>query len=172
MGRALGSRATAPPGVVRETLPAEPTVADALATSLTDALQRLLRNDPLARLGDAEGLHQLRVALRRLRSDLRTLEDHVDPAWRAGMHGRQATGATRLAARLADAQGALGTLQDVAVAEAAIRDTLDGHRPDADYAFEAGRIVERQRARASDARRAFFDISADLRRRHWRKWAS
>ena len=51
--------------------------------SVADALARLVHNDPLARLGEEEGIHQVRVALRRLRSDLRTLGDAVDPAWRS-----------------------------------------------------------------------------------------
>ena len=79
--RALGSRATATPDISAIALPSDPTMADALAASIADALLRLLRNDPLTRQGDAEGLHQLRVSLRRLRSDLRTLEEIVEPAW-------------------------------------------------------------------------------------------
>ncbi|HEY6608413.1 MAG TPA: CHAD domain-containing protein [Candidatus Limnocylindria bacterium] len=80
--RALGSRATAPPDVVAPRMPAEPTMADALSAALADAYLRLVRNDAGARLGDVEAVHQLRVALRRLRSDLRTLGDAVDPSWR------------------------------------------------------------------------------------------
>ena len=56
-----------------------PTMADALA-SLADNVGRLIHHDPLARLGRVEGVHQVRVALRRLRSDLRTLQAAVDPA--------------------------------------------------------------------------------------------
>ena len=42
---------------------------------------RLLTNDPAARLGsDPEAVHQARVATRRLRSDLKTLEPLLDPA--------------------------------------------------------------------------------------------
>ena len=307
--RALGSRATATPDISAIALPSDPTMADALAASIADALLRLLRNDPLTRQGDAEGLHQLRVSLRRLRSDLRTLEEIVEPAWlgriepdlrtvadalgeardldvliarlqpadgapnralvplfagldkrrakareavtrvldasiypalldelvaaasrppvappasepavtalpplvlrawdrlerRAGdlsatsseedyhrtriaakraryaaelaarvLTGAQATGARRLAARLADVQDQLGTLQDAAVAEATMRATLAG-KPNAQYAFEIGRMVEQQRNLAADARRAFADTWADLRRRRWRKWAT
>ena len=306
--RALGSRATATPDIAAVILPSEPTIADALADSIADALLRLLRNDPLTRMGDAEGLHQLRVSLRRLRSDLRTLEDMVEPTWMARIEpdlrtvadalgeardldvlvqrltpdgdasraalaplfaslerrrakaretvdrvlnapiypalldelvaaasrppvappaaepattalpplmlnawdrlerraeelsgtspeadyhrtriaakraryaaelaarvltGRQAAGAKRLAARLADVQDQLGTLQDAVVAEATMRATLSG-RPDTQYAFEIGRLVERQRNLAADARRDFADTWADLRRRRWRKWA-
>ena len=308
--RALGSRATATPDITPVVLPPEPTIADALAAAIADALLRLLRNDPLTRLGDAEGLHQLRVSLRRLRSDLRTLGDMVEPTWlarvepdirtvadalgeardldvlverltpvdgaqttalgplfatleqrratareavvrilnepvypalidelvaaasrppvappaaeaaatalpplvmdawdrlerRAGelssasseddfhrtriaakraryaaelaarvLGDKQAAGARRLAERLADVQDQLGTLQDAAVAEATMRATLMGRRADAQYAFEIGRLVEQQRNLAAEARRAFADTWADLRRRRWRKWAT
>lgn len=308
--RALGSRATATPDIAPVVLPSEPTIADALAAAIADALLRLLRNDPLTRMGDAEGLHQLRVSLRRLRSDLRTLGDMVEPTWMARVEpdlrtvagalgdardldvlverltpadgsptmalrplfstlerrrtaakeavaqilnepvypelidhlvaaasrppvappaaepaasalpplvmdawdrlerraselsstsseddyhrtriaakraryaaelaarvlgGKQASGAGRLAARLADVQDQLGTLQDAAVAEATMRATLVDRRADAQYAFEIGRLVEQQRNLAAEARRAFADTWADLRRRRWRKWAT
>src|SRR6185295_13148637 len=42
--------------------------------------RRLLSFDPYARLGDAEGVHQLRVAARRLRSVIRTFVPLCDPA--------------------------------------------------------------------------------------------
>jgi len=48
--------------------------------SLKEALRRLLSFDPYARLGDAEGVHQLRVAARRLRSVIRTFVPLCDPA--------------------------------------------------------------------------------------------
>ena len=308
--RALGSRATATPDISAVALPSEPTIADALADSISDALLRLLRNDPLTRMGEVEGLHQLRVSLRRLRSDLRTLEDMVEPTWwaliepdlrtvadalgeardldvlverlangqeapsaalaplfatlekrrakakeavgrilnepiyaalldelviaasrppvapsagepaaialpplvldawdrlerraedlspaspEADFHrariaakraryaaelaarvlsGRHAAGAKRLAARLADVQDQLGTLQDAAVAEETMRTTLVGRKGNPEYAFEIGRLVERQRNLAADARYAFAETWADLRRRRWRKWAT
>ena len=79
--RALGSRATAPPDVVPPALDGDATAADLVAAVIADGFLRILRNDVLARLGDDEGVHQLRVATRRLRSDLRTFEDLVDPGW-------------------------------------------------------------------------------------------
>lgn len=48
--------------------------------SLEGALRRLLSFDPYARLGDAEGVHQLRVAARRLRSVIRTFAPLLDSA--------------------------------------------------------------------------------------------
>lgn len=307
--RALGSRATAPPDVAGSRVPSDPTMGDAVAAAIADALQRLVQHDPLARLGDAEGVHQVRVALRRLRSDLRTLGDAVDPAWRAQIEprlrsvaealgdardldvlaaalreeasgaedelgplfatlagrrarasealstalmdpaypqlldalieaaasppigpgaeasaaeampeaamatwrdlkrradalgpkapdddyhrariaakrtryaaelaarvlsGKRAEGAARFAQQVERIQEHLGTLQDAAVAERVIRGTL-ASRMTAAYAFEAGRLVERQRARARAARAAFAEEWPSVRRRRWRAWAS
>ncbi len=38
-------------------------------------------HDPAARLGDAEGVHQTRVAIRRLRSHLHTFSALIEPEW-------------------------------------------------------------------------------------------
>lgn len=308
--RALGSRATAPPDVVRPQPPDGATMEDALRLAIADALLRLLQHDPQARLGDAEGVHQVRVAFRRLRSDLRTLGDCVDLAWRevieprlrevgaalaamrdldviterlrgdvAGgpaalpvlfdelerrrtdaerelraeldapryaalldelvsavsrppvgpsaaapaasrlptlamgawqrlerrasrltqhssseefhrariavkraryaaelaarvLPGKTAEGAARFASKLAAAQDQLGAMQDAVVAEGVVRETLDGGRRSVRYAFEAGRLVERQRRRHDEARGAFLDTWPKLRRRRLRTWAS
>jgi CHAD domain-containing protein len=307
--RALGSRATAQPDITPVAIEAGATLGDAVRASIADALLRIVRTDPLARLGEAEGVHQVRVAFRRLRSDLRTLGDAVDPSWRNRMEprlretgaalgaardldvltehlradasgsrsalaplfntltrrresaraqmtemlnapeyaqlldelvaalrevpagpaageaaatalpslaldawrrldrrvrdldesspdaayhrariaakraryaaelasrtlsGKRADGAQRLAARLAGVQDSLGEMQDAAVAEATIRETLVSRGRPASYAFEAGRLVERQRGRAIAARGRFLRDWPDLRRARWRKWA-
>jgi CHAD domain-containing protein len=306
--RALGSRATAPPEIGSTTVPADARLADVVAASIDDALMRIVRNDPLARLGHPEGVHQLRVAMRRLRSDLRTLGEAVDPSWReeieprlrsiadaaadardadvmsrrmraevdgtiaalaplfetlerqrtaarerlmatldgdayvallndlvaatvtppAGpadgpaadalgalvlgawdrlerradeldadspvddfhrtriavkraryaaelasrsLEGKAAEGAARLGERLAELQDLLGDVQDAAVAEGLIRETLSARGAGARYAFEAGRLVERLRSRADESMRAFLDEWPEIRRKRWRKWA-
>ena len=66
--------------------------------------------------------------------------------------------------------GPLGALQDSIVAASVIRETLSGPRVSPRYAFEAGRLVERQRARGAAARAEFADVWADLRRKRWWKW--
>ena len=86
--RALGSRATAPSEIAPKTVAADARLADVVAASIADALTRIVRHDPQARLGQPEGVHQLRVAMRRLRSDLRTLGDAVDPGWREEIEPR------------------------------------------------------------------------------------
>jgi CHAD domain-containing protein len=80
--RALGRRATAVPDVaapskVDPSAPAERAIAAAIARGV----QRLIENDARTRLGEVEPLHQMRVAARRLRSDLRTFGPLLDQDW-------------------------------------------------------------------------------------------
>ena len=56
--------------------------ADVIRDALDASVQRLLVADPIARVGkDPEGVHQARVATRRLRCDLRSFAPLLDPAW-------------------------------------------------------------------------------------------
>lgn len=56
-------------------------IRDLVRTAIGSGATRLVANDPAARLGsDPEAIHQARVATRRLRSDLKTLEPLLDPA--------------------------------------------------------------------------------------------
>ncbi len=62
------------------------TPAEALRAALRDQLAVLLVHDPGTRLGgDAEDLHQLRVATRRLRAFLRASRAFVDQEWAEGL---------------------------------------------------------------------------------------
>jgi len=66
------------PGIApRGVSPDEP-AGNAVFPALARALDRLLAFDPYARLGEVEGVHQLRVAGRRLRSVLRTFAPLLD----------------------------------------------------------------------------------------------
>jgi CHAD domain-containing protein len=77
--RALGDAASATAEVTVEELPADPAVADVLRHALARSVVQLLTHDPAVRLGgDPEDLHQFRVAIRRLRSDLRTFRGAFD----------------------------------------------------------------------------------------------
>lgn len=286
-------------------------MAGAVRIPIASALERLVQHDPLARASEPDGVHQVRVALRRLRSDLRTLDDAVDPAWRQRieprlgaiaealgdardldvltdrllrdadgsaaalaplfehlaerqtdartalrdaldsaeyvtlldelvaasqepptgraaetvarqalprvamaawrrlerratglgpdspdaefhrariaakraryaaelaarlMNGDQARKAERFARKIAAAQDQLGALQDAAVAEETIRATLDGWASGGPrFAFEAGRLAERQRHHAREACLAFLEAWPGLRRAKWRSWAA
>jgi CHAD domain-containing protein len=46
------------------------------------AVSRIAASDPDARRGDSEGIHRLRTSTRRLRSELRALDEMVDRHWR------------------------------------------------------------------------------------------
>ena len=81
--RALGARATAPSDLVEvaDLSPEDPS-SRVIEASIATAAQRLIRNDPVARIGnDPEGVHQMRVATRRLRSDLKTFKSLLKPEW-------------------------------------------------------------------------------------------
>ncbi|MGZ4133398.1 MAG: CYTH and CHAD domain-containing protein, partial [Actinomycetota bacterium] len=79
--RARGPAATAPPDVVVPELSDDPTAADVIRRALATAVVRLTLHDAPVRLNeDPEGVHQARVASRRLRSDLHTFEPLLDLA--------------------------------------------------------------------------------------------
>jgi CHAD domain-containing protein len=60
--------------------------ADVLRAAVATSVARLVRHGPVARAGnDPEGVHQARVATRRLRSDLRTFAPLLEEAWRASL---------------------------------------------------------------------------------------
>ncbi len=80
--RALGPRALAPPDPPVPELGGGASVGDVVHLAIANAVQRLQAHDPLVRLDAGPvGVHQARVAMRRLRSDLRTFADLVDPDW-------------------------------------------------------------------------------------------
>jgi CHAD domain-containing protein len=55
-------------------------IRDVVRFAIGSGARRLVANDPAARIGsDPEAIHQARVATRRLRSDLKTLEPLLDP---------------------------------------------------------------------------------------------
>jgi len=85
--RALGSRAEEPPDVM---VPAASgaTAGDVVRRALASSVARLVVHDPVTRLdADREGVHQMRVATRRLRSDLRTFGAVVDADWSRELRG-------------------------------------------------------------------------------------
>src|SRR5262249_19344734 len=58
------------------------TVGDVLEYSIAHATNLVLDHDHVIRLDDdIEGVHQARVGTRRLRSNLRTFADAVEPSW-------------------------------------------------------------------------------------------
>jgi CHAD domain-containing protein len=84
--RVLGSAALLPPDVDVTPLPSKPGAQQVIQAAFASSVARLLLQLPAARLGtDPEGVHQARVACRRMRSDLKTFEPLLDPAWSAGV---------------------------------------------------------------------------------------
>jgi CHAD domain-containing protein len=95
------------------------TAADAIRRAIAASVDRLVRNEPVVRAGaDPEGVHQARVATRRLRSDLRTFSPLLEPRWTAGLRDElrdlaAVLGAVRDADVLLDRlRGAAATLPD------------------------------------------------------------
>lgn len=105
-------------------VPSPPASADPGARRLRELLEEqarsLLAHDPGVRLGgDAENLHQHRVAARRVRAYLRATRAYVDPAWRR-----------MLAHALRDLSAATGPVRDLDVLLAHVAEqvrTLDEH---------------------------------------------
>lgn len=130
--RALGPQASEPSDLpeVPVVSPRTP-VAEAIKAALASAVRRLMLHDPDARLDDPEGVHQMRVAARRLRGHLRTFSALVEPQWAEGIIEElrwlaRALGEVRdldvLVARLLEASA------DVGEAIAPMLDVLDERR--------------------------------------------
>ena len=111
--RALGPRASAPadPPPSGDVRPKDPGKA-ALESMFRGYVRALLNADPRVRLGEADSVHQMRVATRRLRSALRTFGALLEPdpiqgladelAWLAGELGPARDAEVLLARLLAD----------------------------------------------------------------------
>jgi len=80
--RALGPRAMEPPEVAALPVQADSPAKDVIKHVFAEAIASLLKHDSLVRTsGDPEGVHQARVATRKLRSHLRTFGPLLDPEW-------------------------------------------------------------------------------------------
>lgn len=141
--RALGDRMAGLSPELGLTEPgAEPSVWELVGSALRASVTRMIVHDPEVRLAeDPEGVHQARVATRRLRSDLRTFGPALDPAW-----------AGRLREELARYADVLGTARDadvlLEVMAAGAATLQDGDGP------VAARLIDRlrrQRAGFQDA---------------------
>ncbi len=80
--RALGPRALAPAEVVVPDVGPDSAAGEVVRRAFAASVVRFLAHDPGVVLGsEPEDVHQARVALRRLRSDLRTFRPLLDPDW-------------------------------------------------------------------------------------------
>lgn len=82
--RALGPRALEPPDIPApaDAGPRDP-AALAVRSAIANAVRRIVHAHAPVVLGDAEGVHRMRVGTRRLRSDLRTFRPLIDAEWAA-----------------------------------------------------------------------------------------
>ena len=87
---------------------------DLIGSTVSSSVERLIGELPRARAGqEPEGVHQARVATRRLRSDLRTFAPLLDETWRVQMRAELR--------RLTDA---LGAVRDADVLTAQLHEVL------------------------------------------------
>ncbi|MEZ5411481.1 MAG: CYTH and CHAD domain-containing protein [Acidimicrobiales bacterium] len=137
--RVLGPAAMAPPDVVVPSLPADPTAADVIRAAIGSSVERLLLQLPQVHLDqDPEGVHQSRVALRRLRSDLRTFGALLDPG-----------PVEALRDELSWLGGELGRVRDADVLGQQLRRRLAAHPEiDAGAAADVLRVLDRERKSA------------------------
>jgi CHAD domain-containing protein len=133
------TRSLGPPDICLPVLRRRPSGREVIHAAIAGSARMLILHLPAALLGDdSEGVHQARVATRRLRSDLRTFATMLDPAW-----------TSVLRAELQWLAGALGAVRDADVLLRRINDTIKS-RPLADptAAAEVVAVLEAQRAAA------------------------
>ena len=146
--RALGPRGSEPPELESAVeLPAGATTRDAIANALAASVIRLIHADPVVRLDqDPEGVHRARVAVRHLRSDLRTFRDALEPGW-----------AGHLRDELRWLGGALGEVRDLDVLGARLESRV-GELAAGDRAG-GERLINRVQGQRAEARER---LTADL----------
>jgi CHAD domain-containing protein len=141
LARALGPRALAPPEIVVPRLRDDAPVSEVVQAAFGRAVSRLFAHDPIIRLdGGVNGVHQARVSIRRLRSDLRTFRPVLDHAWADALREDLA--------RIADA---LGHVRDADVQLGLLQERADSLGADAPAARTLLRRLVRERAAARAA---------------------
>ena len=152
--RALGAPAAAAPDVTVPPPSREPTAAEAVRRAIAQSVCRFLLNDASVRVGtDSEGVHQARVATRRLRSDLRTFRPLLEPEWVARLREE-----LRLVADL------LGEVRDADVLLQRMNTAASG-LPDTEAAA-AHRVVSGLEQQREGARARLLDVMRGDRYRH------
>jgi len=148
--RVLGPAAMESPDVDVTPLPSKPAAREVIQSALASSVARLLLQLPAARLGtDPEGVHQTRVASRRMRSDLKTFAPLLDAAWSAGLR-----------AELGWLIDGLGAVRDSDIVGAKLRDVVARHPEIDDDA--ARRVLHQVRLkRRRDRRRLLRDLGEE-----------
>ena len=148
--RALGPSAMEPPDVEVVPLPSKPTAQQVIQSAIASSVARLLLQLPAARLGtDPEGVHQARVAARRLRSDLKTFEPLLDSEWSADLQSR-----------LRWLIDELGAVRDNDVLRSKLSDIVARH-PEIDDAAARGVFHQVQLERRRERRRLLRHLGDD-----------
>jgi CHAD domain-containing protein len=84
--RALGPRALAPPDLTPPDVGAHATLAELVHAGLARSARQVIDHDHVIRLDDdIEGVHKVRVGLRRMRSDLQTFAPVLESEWAEGL---------------------------------------------------------------------------------------
>lgn len=188
--RALAPESPLVPEITVPELEADATAGEVVHRAIALSVTRLVLHDPVVRLDvDPEGVHQARVATRRLRSDLRTFRPLLEASFAAGIREELGWLAASLgdvrdddvllermrerAAELpedeqAGAAGMLATLeQRRGEAHSRLLETLDGDR----YVELLSRLVEAANAPglAKDAKEPAIEVIPALVRRPWHR---
>jgi CHAD domain-containing protein len=109
-----------------------------IEVALVSAVDRLLQSLPVVRIGeDPEGVHKSRVAIRRLRSHLRSFGPLLDRDWANGLR-----------AELSSLADDLGSVRDADVLGSRLRSLMDRH-PEIGHGAgsEVTNALDRQRSR-------------------------
>jgi CHAD domain-containing protein len=131
-----------PPDVEVKPLPSAPSAQEAIESALASSVARLMLLLPAARIGtDPEGVHQARVAVRRLRSDLNTFRPLLDDQWSFGLREE-----------LRWLSDELGAVRDSDVLGERLRDILSRH-PEIDHDAGRGVLHQLRLKRRRDRRR-------------------
>ncbi|HVF08261.1 MAG TPA: CHAD domain-containing protein [Actinomycetota bacterium] len=140
-----------PSGIVVPDVGPRSTTAQVIERMVASSAQRLIANDHVVRLGvDPEGVHQARVATRRIRSDLRLVRSLVDSAWLEDLRRD-----------LRWLGGALGAVRDLDVLHQRFLEHA-AMVPD-DLREDVARVLDRLRARRDPAREALLSAMQDPR---------
>jgi CHAD domain-containing protein len=121
------------------------TTLDVIRCAVASSTIRLVSSDPIVRVGeDPEGVHKARVAVRRLRSDLRTFRPLVDRDWAQSLRG-ELRWLGRLLAPVRDAEVLGARLQEriegmIGLELASAKVLLDG--PETDRLDARRRLLE------------------------------
>ncbi len=152
LAKALGSPvALGPMSGDESRLGTQATMADVVRANIASSLDRILNHDVLLRLQpsepEPEDVHKTRVAIRRLRSDLKTFATVLDPVW---------VGHVRADLRWAGT--ILGTVRDADVLVDRLRlGNSDPDRDDAGRHQLRERLTEQRRQAAQDVGVALVD---------------